>query len=66
MADKISAQTLQSAKGKSLCAKMVASSWNLPLLKVDPAKMYDKYIGETEKNLARATATAEKMSPVVL
>ena len=52
--------------GKSLCAKMVASRWNLPLLKMDPAKMYDKYIGETEKNLARATAMAEKMSPVVL
>ena len=52
--------------GKSLCAKMVAARWNLPLLKMDPAKMYNKYIGETEKNLERATAAAEKMSPVVL
>ena len=52
--------------GKSLCAKAVASGWGLPLLKMDPAKMYDKYIGETEKNLERATKTAEKMSPVVL
>ena len=52
--------------GKSLAAKMIASSWNLPLLKMDPAKLYNKYIGETEKNLARATSAAEKMSPVVL
>ena len=52
--------------GKSLCARMVASEWDLPLLKMDPAKMYNKYVGETEKNLERATTTAEKMSPVVL
>lgn len=52
--------------GKSLCAKAVASDWGLPLLKMDPGSMYNKYIGETEKNVRRATQAAEKMSPVVL
>lgn len=52
--------------GKSLCAKAVAMEWNLPLLKFDTANLYNKYIGETEKNLKSAIKTAEKMSPVVL
>ena len=52
--------------GKSLCAKAVATEWKLPLLRLDPAGLYHKYIGETEKNFRRATATAERMAPVVL
>jgi len=52
--------------GKSLCAKAVAMEWALPLLKMDPSNLYNKYIGETEKNFKRAMATADKMAPVVL
>ena len=52
--------------GKSLAAKYVARAWKLPLLKLDAARLYDKYIGETEKNLRRAIATAESLAPVVL
>ena len=52
--------------GKSLCAKAIANDWNLPLLKMDPSSLYNKYIGESEKNFTRAIKTAEKMSPVVL
>lgn len=52
--------------GKSLCAKAVAMEWGLPLLKFDTANLYNKYIGETEKNLKNAIETSEKMSPVVL
>ena len=52
--------------GKSLCAKAVATEWGLPLLKLDPAGLYNKYIGETEKNFRRAMDAAERMSPVVL
>ena len=52
--------------GKSLCAKAVANEWGLPLLKLDPAGLYNKYVGETEKNFRRAMETAERMSPVVL
>jgi SpoVK/Ycf46/Vps4 family AAA+-type ATPase len=52
--------------GKSLCAKAVATEWGLPLLKMDPSNLYNKYIGETEKNFKRAMVISEKMSPVVL
>lgn len=52
--------------GKSLCAKAVAMEWGLPLLKLDPSNLYNKYIGESEKNFKRAMQTAEKLSPVIL
>ncbi|NIP29398.1 MAG: AAA family ATPase [Candidatus Dadabacteria bacterium] len=52
--------------GKSLCAKAVAMEWELPLLKFDTANLYNKYIGETEKNLNNAINTAEKLAPVIL
>ncbi|MEZ4425008.1 MAG: AAA family ATPase [Gemmatimonadota bacterium] len=52
--------------GKSLCAKAVAAEWQLPLLKLDPSNLYNKYIGESEKNFKRAMEAAERMAPVVL
>lgn len=52
--------------GKSLAAKYVAREWGLPLLKLDAGRLYDKYVGESEKNFRRATALAEAMAPVVL
>jgi SpoVK/Ycf46/Vps4 family AAA+-type ATPase len=52
--------------GKSLAAKVVAREWQLPLLKLDAGRLYDKYVGESEKHLRQALATAESMAPVVL
>ena len=52
--------------GKSLCAKAVSMEWGLPLLKMDPSNLYNKYMGESERNFKRAMETAEKMAPVVL
>lgn len=52
--------------GKSLSAKAVAAEWQLPLLKLDPSNLYNKFIGESEQNFKRAMAAAERMSPVVL
>lgn len=52
--------------GKSLSAKAVAAEWELPLLKLDPSNLYNKYIGESERNFKRAMQTAERMAPVVL
>ncbi len=52
--------------GKSLAAKFVARQWELPLLKLDAGRLYDKYIGETERNFRKATTLAEAMAPVVL
>lgn len=52
--------------GKSLAAKSVAGVWGLPLLRLDFACLYDKYIGETEKNLREALQLADLMEPCVL
>lgn len=52
--------------GKSLAAKTIAAEWGLPLLKMDTGSLYNKYIGESERNFKRAMYLAEKMSPLVL
>jgi SpoVK/Ycf46/Vps4 family AAA+-type ATPase len=52
--------------GKSLCAKVVAADWQIPLLRLDPGVLYQKYIGESETRLREALAQAEAMAPVVL
>lgn len=52
--------------GKSLAAKFVARQWGLPLLKLDAGRLYEKYVGESEKNFRKATALAEAMAPVIL
>ncbi len=52
--------------GKSLAAKAVAGFFGIPLLRLDFAVLYNKYIGETEKNLRKALQTAEAMSPCVI
>lgn len=52
--------------GKSLACKSVAGEWGLPLLRLDVASLYDKYIGETEANLRRALSVASAMAPSVL
>lgn len=52
--------------GKSLCAKAVSQEWGLPLLKMDPAKLYSKYIGETEAKFNKAMEISEKMAPLIL
>lgn len=52
--------------GKSLAAKAVAGMWGLPLLRLDFGALYNKYHGETEKNLRESLKMAELMSPCVL
>ncbi len=52
--------------GKSLAAKAVAGAWGVPLLRLDFATLYNKFFGETERNLREALASAEAMAPCVL
>lgn len=52
--------------GKSLVAKAIAGSWKLPLLRLDFGALYNKYIGETEKNLRKSLAEAGRMAPCLL
>ena len=52
--------------GKSLAAKCVAGAWQLPLFRMDFGALYQKYHGETEKNIRDALAVANAMQPCVL
>jgi SpoVK/Ycf46/Vps4 family AAA+-type ATPase len=52
--------------GKSLVAKATAAIFRAPLLRLDFGVLYNKYYGETERNLRKAFETAEVMSPCVL
>jgi AAA+ superfamily predicted ATPase len=52
--------------GKSLCAKAIATAWQQPLLRMDPATLYASFIGESERNLREALRQTEMMSPVIL
>lgn len=52
--------------GKSLAAKAVAGIFGIPLLRLDFGALYNKFFGESEKNLRQALATAALMAPCVL
>ena len=52
--------------GKSLLAKAVAGGFGVPLVRLDFGTLYNKYQGETEKNLREALASTELLSPCVL
>lgn len=52
--------------GKSLCAKAVASLWNVPLLRFDVGQMFSSLVGSSEENVRRAIQTAESVAPVIL
>jgi AAA+ superfamily predicted ATPase len=52
--------------GKSMAAKAVAVAWGVPLLRLDFGALYNKYLGETERNLRESLKVADAMSPCVL
>jgi ATP-dependent 26S proteasome regulatory subunit len=52
--------------GKSLTAKAVAASWQVPLFRMDFGALFDKYQGESERKLREALKVAEAMQPCVL
>ena len=52
--------------GKSFVTKAIASSWNLPLLRMDAGALLDSFIGASERNLREALATAGSLAPSIL
>lgn len=52
--------------GKSLAAKAVAGAWGVPLMRLDFGALYNKFLGETERNLREALKAADAMAPCVL
>lgn len=52
--------------GKSLAARASAGIFQVPLLRLDCGALYDKYIGESERNLRESLASADVLAPCVL
>jgi len=52
--------------GKSLAARALSGQLGVPLIRLDFSSLFNKYIGESEKNIREALRSAEVMSPCVL
>jgi hypothetical protein len=52
--------------GKSLAARASAGIFNVPLLRLDCAALFDKFVGESERNLRESLGTADLLAPCVL
>jgi SpoVK/Ycf46/Vps4 family AAA+-type ATPase len=52
--------------GKSLAAKMVASLWKVPLLRLDVGCLFGSLVGESETNTRQALRLAETVAPCIL
>ena len=52
--------------GKTLSAKAIASLFEVPLFRLDVAKLYGSLVGETEKNVREALSLIDAMSPCVV
>ncbi len=55
-----------SGTGKTMAAEMIARELRTSLYRVNLKQVVSKYIGETEKNLARVFETAQKKGAVLL
>lgn len=56
----------QPGTGKSMAADVIASDLGLDVCRIDLAEVVSKYIGETEKNLARIFDEAERSGAVLV
>ncbi|MDX1625150.1 MAG: AAA family ATPase [Wenzhouxiangellaceae bacterium] len=52
--------------GKSLAARATAGFFGVPLLQLDAGSLFDRFHGQSERNLREALRTADAMAPCVL
>jgi SpoVK/Ycf46/Vps4 family AAA+-type ATPase len=52
--------------GKSLVCKALAGSWGLPLLRLDPSRIYSSSLGSSEKNFHDSLQVARSVAPCIL
>jgi hypothetical protein len=52
--------------GKSLAARASAGIFGTPLLRLDCAALFDKYVGESERHLRESLETSDLLQPCVL
>jgi len=55
-----------SGAGKTMAAQVIANDLKLELYRIDLSRVVSKYIGETEKNLARLFDAAEESNAILL
>jgi hypothetical protein len=52
--------------GKSLTAKQTAQTWQLPLLRLDPGRLFGSLVGQSESQARQAIEAAEACAPCIL
>ncbi|MGD9581912.1 MAG: AAA family ATPase [Vampirovibrionia bacterium] len=52
--------------GKSLCAKAMASIWQMPLLRLDVGRVFSSYMGSSEENIRTVIKLSESVAPCIL
>jgi AAA+ superfamily predicted ATPase len=52
--------------GKTLCAKVSAAMWRMPLLRLDMGAVFGGILGSSERNIREAIEISELISPCVL
>lgn len=52
--------------GKSLVAKAIATTWGLPMLKLDMGRIFGSLVGQSEENIRRAISVSESVAPCCL
>ena len=52
--------------GKSHISKAIANQWGLPLVAMNPGKVFSPRIGESENNMMKALKIVESIAPCVL
>jgi hypothetical protein len=55
-----------SGTGKTMCASVMAREMDMELFQVDLSRVVSKWIGETEKNLAKVFDEAERSNAIIL
>jgi ATP-dependent 26S proteasome regulatory subunit len=52
--------------GKSLTSRAIATSWRLPLVRLDMGRIFSGLVGSSEENLRKAIRAVENLAPVVM
>jgi SpoVK/Ycf46/Vps4 family AAA+-type ATPase len=52
--------------GKSLCAKCIATTWQMPLLRLDLGRVFAGVVGSSEANMRTALNLCETVSPSIV
>ncbi|MEZ4454685.1 MAG: AAA family ATPase [Nannocystaceae bacterium] len=52
--------------GKSLAARVAASILDLPIVRLEPGRLFGGTVGESERNLREVTGLVDRLAPIVL